>query len=83
MSAQPPTIAPTKEWRLIKDWHWVLLKAHSSRWLVLAAVLSGLEVAFTFFTENPPLPRGAFSILASLTTVAAFAARFYAQKEES
>jgi hypothetical protein len=78
-----PPVALAKDWRLVKDWRWILLKAHSSRWLIVAGILSGLEVWFAFFTDNPPLPRGVFSILASLTTIAAMAARFYAQKEES
>jgi hypothetical protein len=87
---QPPPIpgtsvppALTKEWRVVKDWKWILLKAHSSRLLILAGLLSGLEVWFTFYTDHPPLPRGVFSMLASFTTIAAMAARFYAQKEES
>ena len=31
----------------------VLTKSWSIRWIVLAALLSGLEVAFTFFTDGP------------------------------
>lgn len=74
---------PVKEWRLITDWKWVVWKSWSIRWLILAAVLSGLEVGFTFFTDNPPLPRGVFALLSSITTVAAFGARFYAQRSDS
>lgn len=85
MSAQPsvPQVTPAKEWRIVKDWHWIVTKSWSIRWLALAAVLSGLEVAFTYFTDNPPLPRGVFALLSSITTIAAFAARFYAQRDNS
>ena len=69
--------------RLVKDWHWIATKAWSIRFLALAAVLSGLEVGFTFFVDNPPLPRGVFALLSSIVTVAAFVARFVAQKDES
>lgn len=61
----------------------ILRHAWSIRWIAAAAVLSGLEVGFTFFTDAPPLgiPRGTFSLAAAMTTVAAFGARFIAQRK--
>lgn len=67
----------------IHNWRDVLKYAWSLRLIALAAVLSGLEVAIQFFVENPPLPRGVFALLSALVTVAAFFARFVAQKKVS
>jgi len=67
---------------LIHDWRWVLRYAWSVRWMTLAALLTGLECWFGFYTGEPPfgLPRGAFALAAFVTTVLAFAARFVAQR---
>lgn len=74
---------PAKEWRVVKDWRWLVIKSWSLRFAILAACLSGLEVIFTVFTNNPPIPQGVFAALSSVVTVAAFIARFVAQREES
>lgn len=66
---------------LIPDWRRVLRKAWSVRLLVLAAVLSGLEVAVPLFATD--IPRGMFAILSFLITCAAFAARLVAQRSMS
>lgn len=66
---------------IVPNWRAILRYAWSVKLLVVAAVLSGLEVVFTFFVDNPPIQRGWFALLSGLTTIAAFAARFYAQKE--
>lgn len=75
--------APSTKPRVVKDWHWLLTKSWSLRFVILAAVLSGIEVGFSFFTDNPPLPRGVFAGLSSVVTIAAFGARFIAQRDES
>jgi hypothetical protein len=52
--------------------------------MTLAALLTGLECWFGFYTGEPPfgLPRGAFALAAFVTTVLAFAARFVAQRRD-
>lgn len=63
------------------DWRRVLRCAWSIRLLALSAILSGLEVAFAAFVDHPPFAPGRFAMLSGLVTVAAFGARFIAQKE--
>lgn len=68
--------------RLIDDWRWVVSRAWSVRLLLLAAVLSGLEVTIQVivaFSIAPPIPPGLFSVLSGLVTVGALIARFVAQ----
>jgi hypothetical protein len=72
--------------KLVDDWNWLVKHAWSLRLVALAAVLSGLEVlnsvmasyglSFSFFTP------GIFAAVSGLVTVAAFAARFFAQKRD-
>lgn len=62
----------------IPDWREVLRKAWSLRLMLLAAVLSALEVALPFF--QPDLPRGWFALLSGLTVGGAFVARLVAQR---
>jgi hypothetical protein len=72
--------------RLREDWHWVLTKSWSVRFIVLAAILSGLEVAIQVaiaWQVKPPIPPGIFAALSGLVTVAACAARFFAQQKDA
>lgn len=62
----------------IPDWREVLRKAWSLRLMLLAAVLSALEVALPFF--QPDLPRGWFALLSAVTVSGAFVARLVAQR---
>lgn len=62
----------------IPDWREVLRKAWSLRLMLLAAVLSALEVALPFF--QPDLPRGLFALLSSTTAGGALVARLVAQR---
>jgi hypothetical protein len=64
---------------LIPNWRDVLRWAWSVRLMALAAVLSGVEIALPLFAES--FPRLVFAGLSFLATVAAFVARFVAQKE--
>lgn len=66
--------------RLVDNWRDVLRRAYSVRLMLLAAVLSGLEVALPFLAGSLPIPAGAFAALSFLTVAAAFVARFVAQK---
>ena len=63
--------------RLIEDWRHVLKHAWSIRFVVLAALLSGVEIVLPMF--NDALPRGVFAVLTLLVTVAAAVARLVPQ----
>lgn len=62
----------------VSNWRALLRKAWSLRLMLLAAVLSALEVALPFFQPN--LPRGWFALLSAVTVGAAFVARLVAQR---
>jgi len=64
--------------KLIWNWRDVLRKAWSLRLMLLAAVLSGIEVALPFFASE--FPRGIFAVLSFLSVASAFVARLIAQK---
>lgn len=68
--------------KLIDDWRWVRDKAWSVKFLLIAAVLSGLEVTIQVvlaLSIPVPIAPGIFAALAGLTTIAALIARFVAQ----
>jgi hypothetical protein len=64
--------------KLLPDWRDILKKAWSIRLILLACVLSGMEVAGPYIFAG--LPNGLFAGLSALTTAAAFGARLLAQK---
>lgn len=64
--------------KLIDNWRDVLRKAWSLRLMLLAAILSGVEVVLPFLSEA--IPRGLFAVLSFLTVAGAFVARLVAQK---
>lgn len=66
--------------RLIPDWQRVLRRAWSIRLLVIAGLLSGLEVALPFLDGLLPIPQGIFAALSGLTVAGAFVTRLLAQK---
>ena len=63
---------------LSKDWKDILKKAWSIRLMILAGVLSGIEVVLPFFSEA--LPRGIFAVMSLLATSGAFVSRLLAQR---
>jgi hypothetical protein len=65
--------------KLIDDWRRVVKKAWSSRLIVIAFVLTAVEVILPFFNED--IPRGLFAALSGLAVAGAFVARLVAQKE--
>lgn len=72
--------------RLIDDWHWILRRAWSVRLMILAGVLSGIEVALSVLSAyqvNVPIAPGTFALISGLVTLAAFLARFVAQDHSS
>lgn len=65
--------------KLDTNWKKILKKAWSIRLLLLAAVLSGIEVALPFFQGQ--FPRGPFAVASFLAVASAFVARLVAQKD--
>lgn len=70
---------------LVEDWRRVLKRAWSIRLLVLAGVLSGVEVVLSLpdIAARLDWPQGIFAALSGLTTAAAFVARIVAQNIET
>ena len=64
---------------LYPNWREILRKAWSVRLMVLAALLSGVEVVVPLFADT--LPHGVFATLSGLSVSAAFVARLVAQKD--
>jgi hypothetical protein len=64
---------------LIPDWQHVLRKAWSLKLMVLAGVLSGVEIILPMFSDS--IPRGIFAALSAAATASAFVARLLAQRE--
>lgn len=64
---------------LIGDWKKILKKAWSVRLMIIAALLSGVEVAMPFFATV--VPPGIFAALSFLAVSLAFVARLVAQKD--
>lgn len=64
--------------KLAPDWREVLRYAWSIRLMLLAALLSAVEVALPFIGALP-IPTGIFAALSAVTTAAAFVARLLAQ----
>lgn len=66
--------------KLIANWREVLRYAWSIRLMLIAGLLSGLEVALPLFHEAFPLDRGVFAFLSMAFTAAAFVSRLVAQR---
>lgn len=65
--------------RLDSNWKKIIRQAWSIRLLIVAAVLSGVEVALPFFADK--FPQGPFAALSFVAVSGAFVARLVAQKE--
>jgi hypothetical protein len=65
--------------QLVGNWRRVLARAWSVRLMILAALLSGAEVALPLIEGVFPLDRGVFAVLSFLATAGAFVARLVAQ----
>jgi len=65
--------------RLVENWREILRKAWSIRFIILAGVLSGVEVVLPFFSDS--IPRGPFAVMSFAAVAAAFVARITAQKD--
>lgn len=64
--------------QLYDNWKEILQKAWSIRFIVLAGILSGIEVILPFFADS--MPRGVFSLLSFFAVAGAFISRIVAQK---
>lgn len=64
--------------QLIPDWKEILKKAWSVRLILLAGLLSGVEVVLPMFSSS--IPRGVFSALTFVTVSSALVARVMMQK---
>lgn len=69
--------------KLVPNWHAVLTRAWSVRLMVLAFVLTMLEVMLPLLDGYLPIPPLTFATLSGLATAGAFVARFDAQKTAS
>lgn len=71
--------------QLVENWRAVLSKAWSVRFIIAAALLSGLEVALPIIQQQLEeaniIPRGAMALLAALVSAGALVARVKAQPE--
>ena len=66
---------------LVANWRRVLRCAWSIRLMIVAGLLSGVEIALPLLDGYLPIPRGLFAALSAATTCAAFVARLLAQKD--
>jgi hypothetical protein len=64
--------------RFYDNWKEILRRSWSLRFIILAGILSGLEVILPFFSEE--IPRNVFALLSFMAVSAAFVARLVAQK---
>lgn len=65
---------------LIDNWWQVLKRAWSIKWIVIAGLLSGLEVFLPLIDGYWDVPRGVFAALSAVATCAAFISRILVQK---
>jgi hypothetical protein len=65
--------------KLYDNWKDIVRKAWSIRLMVLAGVLSAVEVVLPLFADS--IPRGTFAALSGVTVAAAFVARLVAQQD--
>jgi hypothetical protein len=71
---------------LITEWKSTLKSAWSVRWIIAAAMLSGLEVAMPMLRESLEplgfLPPGTFAVTSAIASAASVVARVLAQPEK-
>ena len=69
--------------KLISNWQAVLRHAWSIKFMLLAGILSGLEVALPLLDGILPVPPTTFAVLSGLCVCMAFIARLIAQEKVS
>jgi hypothetical protein len=65
--------------KLYDNWKDILTKAWSIRFIILAGILSGLEIILPLFNES--IPENLFAALSFVCVSAAFVARLVAQRD--
>lgn len=65
--------------QLYQNWKEILRKAWSIRFMVIAGILSGIEIVLPMFAEQ--FPRHVFAILSFFFVAAAFVSRLVAQRD--
>jgi ABC-type Mn2+/Zn2+ transport system permease subunit len=71
--------------RLVEEWDWIVRKAWSVKLIIIAGILSGIEVALgvlSAYQVQTPIPAGTFAVLSGLVSFAALIARFVAQSRD-
>lgn len=63
---------------LLPDWKELIRKAWSIRLMLVAGLLSGIEIALPFFIDT--MPRGLFAGMSAAATMAALVTRILAQR---
>lgn len=64
--------------RLYNNWREIVRRSWSLRFIILAGLLSGCEIALPLFADQ--IPRNLFAVLSFVAVSAAFVARLVAQK---
>lgn len=64
--------------KLYDNWKEIMRRSWSLRFIILAGILSGIEVVLPFFSDD--IPRNLFAVLSFLAVAAAFVARLVAQR---
>jgi hypothetical protein len=80
---EPCRSAPEQLVKLVWNWKRVLKHAWSIRFIVIAGVLSGAEIALPLIREAIDVPAGVFAGLSFAATAGAFIARLVAQETVS
>ena len=65
--------------QLYANWKEILIKAWSIRFILLAGILTGLEIILPIFNES--IPKNLFATLSFVCVSAAFVARLIAQRD--
>ena len=65
--------------KLYGNWKEIIRKAWSIRFMIIAGVLSGVEVILPLFHEN--IPKNVFAALSLVFVTFAFVARLVAQRD--
>ena len=65
--------------KLYPNWKEIILKAWSIRFIVIAGLLSGVEVILPLFGDQ--IPKNVFASLSLFFVTAAFVARIVAQRD--
>jgi hypothetical protein len=64
--------------KLYDNWKEILVKAWSIRFMLIAGLLSGIEIVLPLFADQ--FPRNLFAILSFVFVAAAFVSRLVAQR---